>query len=169
MELCLPSEEEEREIYYDTEKILTKYEYQPYEISNYSKKGYECRHNIGYWTRKEYLGMGLGAASLIEEERFSNTNRLEEYLQGMTIEESSREKLSLQARMEEFMFLGLRMRKGVSKEQFRDSFLESMDTIYGEILKKFEEEELIKVSKNRVFLTARGIDVSNLILSEFLL
>ena len=66
----LPDEDEERGIYQATKEILDRYGYHRYEISNYAKEGYECRHNLGYWERKEYLGLGLGAASLVRERRF---------------------------------------------------------------------------------------------------
>lgn len=77
----LPGEDAEREIYKSTGRILKEYGYHRYEISNYAKEGYECRHNFGYWERKEYLGLGLGASSLISEHRFHNTENMERYLQ----------------------------------------------------------------------------------------
>ena len=67
-ELKLPGEDEEYQMYEDTADILKRYGFEQYEISNYAKNGYECRHNIGYWKRTEYLGLGLGAASLVDEE-----------------------------------------------------------------------------------------------------
>ena len=77
----LPDEDTEREIYKATEQILAGYGYHRYEISNYAKEGYECRHNLGYWERKEYLGLGLGASSLIHECRFHNTADMKKYLE----------------------------------------------------------------------------------------
>lgn len=76
----LPDEDTEREIYKATEKILAEYGYHRYEVSNYAKEGYECRHNLGYWERKEYLGLGLGASSLISECRFHNTADMQNIL-----------------------------------------------------------------------------------------
>lgn len=76
----LPDEEEDRKIYEQTAVILNEYGYHRYEISNYAKQGYECRHNLGYWERKEYLGLGLGAASLIRETRFHNTADMKKYM-----------------------------------------------------------------------------------------
>ena len=76
----LPSEEEEGEIYNLTREILLSAGYQRYEISNYAKQGYECSHNLAYWEVDNYLGLGLGAASLINNQRFHNTYKLEEYL-----------------------------------------------------------------------------------------
>ena len=80
---ALPDEDTEREIYRMTERILREYGYHRYEISNYARKGYECRHNLGYWERVEYLGLGLGASSLVSaltgEFRFHNTSDMEKY------------------------------------------------------------------------------------------
>ena len=99
----LPDEETERKMYWRTKEILSKYGYERYEISNYAKPGYACRHNIGYWERTEYLGIGTGAASLINNSRFNYGEEPE--------------KLTVSAQMEETMFLGLRMMKGVSKNK----------------------------------------------------
>ena len=63
---ALPDEDAEREMYQRTKRILEEYGYRRYEISNYAKEGFRCRHNLGYWERREYLGIGLGAASLID-------------------------------------------------------------------------------------------------------
>ena len=122
----LPDEDTEREMYKATEKILAEYGYHRYEISNYSKTGYECRHNLGYWERKEYLGLGLGASSLISECRFHNTADMERYLRfyenaGTGICEDI-EHLSVEDQMEEFMFLGLRKTVGISVDDFRKAF-----------------------------------------------
>ena len=78
----LPPEEEERQMYHDTKKILHEHGYERYEISNYARTGYACRHNLGYWERREYKGFGLGSASLLENRRYTNTCELKQYLQG---------------------------------------------------------------------------------------
>ena len=168
----LPDEDTEREIYKATEKILAEYGYHRYEISNYSKTGYECRHNLGYWERKEYLGLGLGAASLISECRFHNTADMEKYLRfyenaGTGICEDI-EHLSVEDQMEEFMFLGLRKTAGISVDDFRKVFGKEIREVYGEQMRKLEEQRLIEYSGNRVRLTERGIDISNYVFSEFM-
>ena len=76
----LPSEDTVYQIGKMTQDVLAENGYLRYEISNYAKKGYECRHNIGYWQRKEYLGVGLGAASLVDEVRYSNLTDLDAYI-----------------------------------------------------------------------------------------
>ena len=111
---CLPDEETDRNMYHHTKTTLAKLGYERYEISNYARPGYACRHNIGYWTGVEYLGLGLGASSLVGGKRFQVTADLNRYLvftkeelaAGAQYEEIH--ELSRQERMEEFMFLGLR-------------------------------------------------------------
>ena len=168
----LPDEDTERAIYQATERILEEYRYHRYEISNYSKTGYECRHNLGYWERKEYLGLGLGASSLISECRFHNTADMERYLRfyenaGTGICEDI-EHLSVEDQMEEFMFLGLRKTVGISVDDFRKAFGKEIREVYGEQMRKLEEQRLIEYSGNRVRLTERGTDISNYVFSEFM-
>ncbi|HBC98133.1 MAG TPA: coproporphyrinogen III oxidase, partial [Lachnoclostridium sp.] len=118
----LPDEDTEREMYYLTQEFLNEQGYERYEISNYSKNGYECRHNIGYWTGVEYLGLGLGAASYINGCRFHNTPVFDEYCSARLDQEEAFqrvlrqefEQLTIEDKMEEYMFLGLRLMKGVS-------------------------------------------------------
>ena len=168
----LPDEDTEREIYKATEKILAEYGYHRYEISNYAKTGYECRHNLGYWERKEYLGLGLGASSLLSECRFHNTADMGKYLRlyenaGTDICEDI-EHLSVEDQMEEFMFLGLRKTVGISVDDFRKAFGKEIREVYGEQMRKLEEQRLIEYPGNRVRLTERGTDISNYVFSEFM-
>lgn len=171
-ELNLPDEETEYRMYEDTAAILEEYGYEQYEISNYAKKGRRCRHNVGYWTRCDYLGLGLGAASLWGKKRFSNTADMEEYLRNSAFPERIRlmePVLSREDEMAEFMFLGLRMTEGVSETAFRQGFGVEMREIYGEVLKKYTGMELLEEKDGRIFLTRKGIHVSNSVMSDFLL
>ena len=107
--LILPDEDEEREMYHLTRRFLSSMGYERYEISNYARPGFECRHNIGYWRGTDYLGLGLGAASLIDGCRFSNTADMKDYLAletGSSSWYSESERLSRESQMEEFMFFG---------------------------------------------------------------
>ncbi len=151
----LPDEEEERQMYRQTKEILKEYGYHRYEISNYALPGYECRHNLGYWNRTEYLGIGTGAASLMENRRW-------DYGEEPVV-------LSMREQMEEYMFLGLRKTQGVSKTKFADEFGRRMDTVYGEVLEKMYGMRLMEETDDFVRLTDRGIDVSNAVMCEFLL
>ena len=164
----LPDEEQERLMYRETEQILAQAGYERYEISNYAKKGYACRHNLVYWQGGDYLGLGLGSSSYMDGVRFHNTTDLDTYVnQGAYVE--NREELSVQARMEEFMFLGLRMTEGVSLRGFEEYFGENMENIYGEVLKKHRNLGLLEQKNGRIFLTRRGIHVSNGVMADFLL
>ena len=170
--LPLPDEEEERLMYERTGQILKEYGMEQYEISNYARPGYACRHNIGYWTGKEYLGMGLGSSSLMEGERFSNTSDMKEYLEDSGHPgrlRRDRQKLSEKDRMEEFMFLGLRMTAGISEKDFLDTFGREIHTVYGSVIRKYVEGGFLGEEKGRLYLTRKGISVSNPILADFLL
>lgn len=166
--LFLPSEEQERTMYELTREMLLKKGYERYEISNYAKRGRECRHNIGYWTRKNYLGLGLGSASLVENVRFSNTSDLKEYLEGDFIRREE-EVLERKAQMEEFAFLGLRMMKGIRRKNFLKAFGVEIEAVYGEVIKKMVRQGLLNQQEGNIFLTEEGISVSNYVMSEFLM
>lgn len=169
--LNLPDEDTEYRMYEDTAGILSEYGYEQYEISNYAKKDLACQHNVGYWTRKEYLGLGLGAASLWGNQRFSNTSDFSLYLNNSGFPEKirgDREALSLEAEMSEFMFLGLRMTKGVSKAEFLECFGVPIESVYGNVLDKYKSVGLLEETEGRIFLTRAGIHVSNGVMAEFL-
>lgn len=183
----LPDEEQERLMYRETEQILAQAGYERYEISNYAKKGYACRHNLVYWQGGDYLGLGLGSSSYMDDVRFHNTTDLDTYVnQGAYVED--REELSVQAKMEEFMFLGLRVIAGVSGTEFEKRFGKTMEDVYGDVLRKHEEEGLLQIERKedrkeaaaaepakgktnieKVMLTTNGVDVSNYVFADFLL
>lgn len=177
----LPSEEEERRMYELTEEMLGQEGYHRYEISNYALSGYECRHNMTYWKRGNYLGLGLGAASLMENCRFTKSRDLQEYMETYSksrdlqeyrerySEYKEEQQLSVEEQMEEFMFLGLRLTEGISVREFQECFHVPIETIYGDILRKLEGQGLLVRKDDRIFLTKRGVDESNIVLAEFLL
>lgn len=165
----LPTEDVERQMYYDTEGILKEYGYGRYEISNYCRPNYECKHNLRYWERKNYAGFGCGAASLIEEVRYNNVSDIEEYIAGKGAVKVNEEHLTINDRMSEFMFLGLRKILGISKREFEDNFEKSYDEVYKEVTTKLIDEKLIIEDGDRIYLTSYGIDVSNVAMAEFLL
>ncbi|MBQ9885689.1 MAG: radical SAM family heme chaperone HemW [Lachnospiraceae bacterium] len=267
--LKLPDEDTEREIYHFTKDFLGENGYYRYEISNYSLPGYECRHNSGYWQGKDYLGLGLGAASLFEGRRYANVRELEAYLEAVDkardkvidktennstdkagdkavdkdedkvgnktvdkagdktvdkvvdkagdktvdkteepenaglvlqadngaqalpfadkdeqalqtadkksvqaspwVDEETIQLLSQKERMEEFMFLGLRMCKGISMADFKKCFGKNIYDIYGEVLGRLMSEGLIEQQDDFLRLTDYGVDLSNYVLAEFLL
>lgn len=159
-ERLLPDEDTERQMYYDTKDILKAEGYERYEISNYARQGFACRHNLGYWERREYLGLGLGASSLTEGVRYRNHRKLSAYLSGDYGHEDI-QRLTRQEELEETMFLGLRKTEGVL-------LTEELLKVYKGVFERLEQQELLIRENGRVRLTELGIDVSNYALAEFL-
>lgn len=168
----LPDEEAERRMYELTAEKLEAAGYLQYEVSNYAKPGYACRHNMGYWQRVEYLGIGTGAASLIENERYQHISDTDLYIRAngrLDQIEEEKETLDWNAQVEETMFLGLRMKEGVNKQKFRERYHREIQEVYGEVLEKLKEEGLLREEEERICLTKRGNDLSNYVLAQFLL
>lgn len=191
----LPTEEDTYKMLKLTQVVLAKAGYGRYEISNYAKPGYECRHNIGYWTRENYLGLGLGAASLVDNVRYSNTRELDEYTaichdptilppevfapeDGMAAPErnwfgsnlhTEASVVSRKGQMEEFMFLGLRMTDGISRNEFEHNFGMPIEAAYVQVLPELQAQGLIEKREGRIYLTDRGMDVANYVMAQFLL
>ncbi|MCI9255801.1 MAG: radical SAM family heme chaperone HemW [Lachnospiraceae bacterium] len=219
-----PTEEEDREMYLLTDAYLSACGYHRYEISNYAREGYECRHNKVYWQRGDYAGFGLGAASMVQNVRWQNPAEPERYeryvrygipasdtgadeaagtvqmqegdvlagqireehvlagqireehvLAGqiqeehvLTVQMRERHVLTVQEQMEEFMFLGLRMICGVSRERFAAQFGRQMEEVYGAVLERMYKQALLVREEDRIRLTERGLDVSNYVMAEFL-
>lgn len=190
-----PTEEEDREMYALTGQYLAKKGYRRYEISNYAREGFACRHNKVYWRRGDYVGFGLGASSMVGNVRWKNPEEhsaYAAYAAHMENRETDRETcrketaearkmrmeqagavevqmLAQQEQMEEFMFLGLRLTEGVDMEEFQDIFGKSMEEVYGETIASMEAQGLLERKGRRVSLTLRGIDVSNVVFAAFLL
>ena len=189
----LPTEEEDRQLYNKTKILLKNSGYDRYEISNYAGMGYECRHNIAYWTLKEYLGVGLGASSRLDmytekndlqTVRFHGIEDFKEYIGFFITLENDRygslEQLiasgyreqqisETKDQMEEFMFLGLRMMRGISKKEFFTRFHVDIENVYGKIIEEYSKKQLLVNKGDRLYLSDEGIDVSNVVMAEFLL
>ena len=192
--LNLPDEDEERKMVHSIPLILGD-EYHQYEISNYSKKGFECRHNIKYWRREEYLGLGLSAASFINETRFKNTDNIRDYISlfkksgssdiikdlidgKLTTKENPKfydnnirfsefERLSDDDKMSEYMFLGLRMNEGICISEFEKTFGISINQKYGDKINLHIGEGLLDIYEDHLFLTEKGRDLANYVWSDF--
>ena len=166
----LPSEEEEREMYEDTELLLSEAGLYRYEISNYARPGFESRHNTKYWTGEDYLGVGLGASSKIGTFRLKNETGLRQYVsrlnRGETVA-SVEEILTKEDEQVEFFILGMRCMKGVSLRKYRERFGEDAFARYGKTIQKICDMGLAAREEDRLFLTAKGIDVSNLVFEMF--
>lgn len=177
--LSLPNEDTLCEIDELTRTFLPEHGYKRYEISNYAKPGFLCRHNMGYWDRKQYRGYGLSAASLIGNERFTAEASLEAYIKDAHLSWSERENameyrlLTKEDIMEEFMFLGLRKTEGVRFLDFSTLFGTNMQAVYGNVIDKYTKTGHLLVrnegDEKVLCLTKEGVDISNTILAEFLL
>ena len=170
----LPDEDTERAMYDATAEILSGYGYDRYEISNYAKKNKECVHNVGYWTGIDYIGLGLGASSMFDGARFTNLRDIEIYKEAgkktqLPTDWETVRQLTDERKIEEFMFLGLRMMRGVSRKEFERRFKKSMDEVYAEVIAKYIGLGLLTEADGWVRLTKKGIDVSNQVLADFLL
>ncbi len=167
----LPDEETDRAMYAYTKERLAQAGYHRYEISNYAKPGFESRHNSSYWTGTEYIGVGLGAASLFTNARYHNETDLLTYMEEAEAGRDVRreiERLVPAEQMEEFMILGLRRMVGVSRAEFAKRFGTPIETVYGSAIKKLEKQGLLRLDGDRIALTGLGIDVSNQVFVEFI-
>ena len=176
----LPDEDELYDMEKAGQKAFMDAGYRQYETSNYAKRGMECRHNIGYWTRADYLGLGIGAASLISNVRYTNTSDMDEYLSrcrhihdvGDDIFKANlhvaADVIDKKGQMEEFMFLGLRMNEGVTREAFERAFGISIDAIYKDTIDSLKKQVLLVVKDGHIYLSERGKDVANYVMAQFL-
>ncbi len=164
----LPDEDSEREMYHETKRFLRECGYERYEISNYAKPGWECRHNIGYWTGVPYLGLGLGASSYMNGSRFAVSSDMQQYLGEKPGTFTDVEKLTKKDMEEEFFYVGLRMTVGVSLSEFERRFGMSAEEVYPGLMETFVEEKAAEFRGDRFVLTDYGLDVSNYIMAQFL-
>ena len=170
--LFLPSEEEEREMYQITKDILNSYGYKQYEISNYSKEGYECYHNKVYWRSEEYIGLGSSSASFIDGKRIKNVEDVKTYIEKINNEEAVADEIyqnTKEDNMEEFMFMGLRLIEGIKMGEFKKRFNLDITEIYKEVIEKNISTNLLEIKGGNLRLTEKGIELSNYVMSDFIL
>ena len=163
----LPAVDEDldREMYHSGVDILSRNGYNQYEISNFAKPDRECRHNMVYWHRGDYIGFGLGSAGLVDGVRYNNTRNMEDYIRGITVEE--KQALTYEDCMGEFMFLGLRCTDGIDTDVFSKCFGKDIFEVYGEAIQKHISNGLLELKNKNLRLTKRGIDLSNIVFIEF--
>ena len=170
--LKLPTEEMEREMDKLTKGVLKDHGYHQYEISNYSLDGKECEHNKVYWQLKDYIGLGTAASSYIDGTRIKNIDNIEEYISkinsGIEVYEEKYIN-SEEDEIEEFIFMGLRMNKGISIKEFEERFNMSVESIYEKVLEKNIKNGFLKKENGRIYLTSIGMDFSNNVMAEFIL
>lgn len=170
-EFELNDEEVDINIYNYTIDTLCKNGYHQYEISNYSKEGYECKHNIVYWQCDNYLGLGPGASGYINNYRYSNICDIKGYNKCLEYDKRPIEEkniLSKKDEMEEFIFMGLRMNKGINLDEFYKRFNIDFKHRYNDILDKLKNLNLIIEQNNNIILTQRGREISNTVFVEFI-
>lgn len=175
MKLNLADEDEERKMVHIIPQILGP-KYSQYEISNYSLNGYECRHNVKYWRRKRYIGLGASAASLVSSRdaslldyRYKNICDIRSYVSSGDWLLEEEEYLSEEDVMSEFMFLGLRLNSGISYDDFYESFNVNIFEVYKESIYKHINNGLLTEKNNRLFLTEKGRDLSNFVFADFIM
>ncbi len=171
-EILMPDEDLDREMYELCESYLDKKGYEKYEISNYAKKGKECKHNVKYWKRENYIGFGLSAHSMINNIRFNNTRDFEKYLKEDFYGTScnlDKVEVTKKEQIEETLFLGLRLTEGINIGKLEEEYNVKFYELFGDVVKKFQKEELIYIKNNKLKLTKNGVSLSNYVLSEFLL
>ena len=165
-----PDDDENRRMYYMIRDKLKEKGLNQYEISNFAKIGKECRHNIKYWELAPYIGVGVCASSFFENARSTNPKNLDEYkayVEGKKPLFLTEEKQSTEDLMGEFMFLGLRKTKGISDVDFQKLFNISFFEKYKDVIEKHKENGLIEIENDRIFLTEKGMDLSNFVMSDF--
>lgn len=170
--LKLPTEEEERKMYHLAKKILEENGFNQYEISNYAKEGKECRHNLAYWNMDNWIGVGSASASYMDGKRIKNISSVEEYINSINEKGEAIEEIinnSKNDNMEEFMFMGLRKINGIDENEFKNRFSMNINNVYGEIINKYIDEGLLIMESGRIFLSEKGIEISNIIMADFLL
>jgi len=189
--LRLPDENTQTEIDDFTKEHMHRMGYERYEISNWAKPGNECRHNLGYWTGVPYIGFGLGASSYFDNKRWKNTSSMKHYMEldiggllsslpgeksdkyfelinpfFLSLREEEHE-LSKEEQMSEFVYLGLRTTKGISETGFLLKFGQKIENVFGSQLDKYTSNGLLVHDNHRYYLSDRGLDISNVIMSEF--
>lgn len=162
----------DRQMYYRAKQILKHNGYIHYEISNFAQSNFESKHNLAYWQQKEYISFGLGAHSYINKMRFHNTYDFDKYIECSKNKKDITEDIETNDILDEyaeFMFLGLRLIKGISKAEFKLKFNKDIEQIYKNQLDECKNYGLLEEDDNNIYLTNKGIDVSNIVFEKFLI
>lgn len=170
-EFKLLDEDTDIEMYEYTINYLKSHGYNQYEISNYAKKGFECKHNILYWKCENYVGLGTSASGFLDKTRYNNLCELEEYENIIHTGKKPidwKEKLSIKDEIEESIFLGLRMNEGIKFKDFYEKYDFNFEKEYKDEMVKLEEMELIKIENEGMKLTQKGREISNSVFVEFM-
>ncbi|MEZ7615597.1 radical SAM family heme chaperone HemW [Streptococcus sp. 27098_8_73] len=169
--LPLPKEDLEAEMFEYIIAELEKAGFEHYEISNFSKPGFESRHNLMYWDNAEYYGIGAGASGYVDGVRYKNHGPIRHYLQAVEAGNArvQEEVLTLKEKMEEEMFLGLRKKSGVSKKRFEEKFGLSFEDQYGSVVSELTEQGLLVPDRDIVRMTKQGLFLGDTVAEKFIL
>ena len=169
--LPLPKEDLEAEMFEYIIAELEKAGFEHYEISNFSKPGFESRHNLMYWDNAEYYGIGAGASGYVNGVRYKNHGPIRHYLQAVEAGNArvQEEVLTLKEQMEEEMFLGLRKKSGVSKKRFEEKFGISFEEQYGAVVSELTEQGLLVPDRDIVRMTKQGLFLGDTVAEKFIL
>lgn len=171
-ELEMIDEDLERNMYWETKRILEENGFKHYEISNFAKPGYESKHNLDCWKQKEYIGFGVAAHSYLESTRYSNIENIEKYIENINNGKFANniiinEKQNLESMQKEYMLIGLRKIEGVSIREYKNKFGENPIFIYKTELDKLIGQNLIEIDEDNIRLTYKGLDFANIVWEEF--
>ncbi|NLI58568.1 MAG: oxygen-independent coproporphyrinogen III oxidase [Clostridium sp.] len=162
----------DRKMYWMAIEKLSKKKYQHYEISNFSKEGFLCRHNLVYWKNLEYIGIGAGSHSFFDNIRYNNIVSLDKYVNNVNKDISILENQQLiekEDRISEYMILGLRLTEGICLEDFKNKFKMEIFEVYNKEIENLIKRNLIRIDGNMLKLTSLGLDLANQVFMEFLL
>lgn len=168
----LPSEEQEREMYWKVKELLEKYDYKHYEISNFSKTGFESKHNCNCWKQNEYLGFGTAAHSYYNSIRYSNITEVEKYIENINKDLMQNniivnEEQSINDKQKEFVMMGLRRIEGIRLEDFCEKFNMRLEKVFEKEIELLKKQGLIEVDTYNIKLSNLGIDLANLVWEKF--
>ena len=169
-EIFLPEEDEEREMYYAGRNIMEANNLFQYEISNFAAKGYECRHNLKYWSQEEYVGIGPSAHSFLKNKRFNNPSDLKEYILSggnSNFQRNILEVMDDNQMIFEYIILRLRLTEGLKFADFENKFSVNFKEVYAKQIEYLLKNNLIEIDDAAVRLTKRGMDISNYVFEQF--
>ncbi len=170
-ELKMIEDELDREMYYLAVEKLKKAGLKHYEISNFARPGYECRHNLIYWKAEEYIGIGAGAHSYFDENRYSSYNDIKDYVEQLKnglLPQENKEFISKTESISEYIILGLRLIKGVRSSDFQARYNEDLFHLYKETIGKLQGRGLLQADEKGIRLTPKGLDLANEVMAEFI-
>ena len=168
----IPVEDElDRAMYDSAIEFLKSKKFMRYEISNFAKPGFQCRHNLIYWRAEEYIGLGAGAHSYFENNRFNNVNKIKDYIRNIQEGNGIIENvqfINLEESMSEYMILGLRLTEGVNIAKFKERFGQNIFDVWGEVIEKNVRKGLLTMENESIQLTSKGFDLANSVFVEFI-